>query len=45
MTLHMQVQVYMHMLEVPWEEDRQTDRAHWRIAPFRLRHYGDEIAR
>ena len=40
----MQVQLYMHILEVPWEKDRQADSAQWRIAPFRLRYQGDEKA-
>ena len=40
----MQVQLYMHVLEVPSEKDQQADSAQWRIAPFRLRYQVDEKA-
>ena len=30
----MQVELYMHILEVPSEKDQQADSAQWRIAPW-----------
>ena len=42
--LYMQVQLYMHVLEVPSEKDQKANSAQWRIAPFILRYQGDEKA-
>ena len=40
----MQVELYMHILEVPSEKDQQADSAQWRIARYRLCYQGDEKA-
>ena len=40
----MQVQLCMHILEVPCEKDRKADSDQWRIALCRLRYQGDEQA-